>query len=198
MPGRCFCFGSPLACLIDLTAFFRRGSFCLFVIFDRHCITQNIVLFGFSCIAISLIKWSLSNASFQQFLAYFENFSRYQMQTMRKKHSIYEVMEDLFTSEECLKNVFKISCTNSWWNILFLLFFWGGGVLMVFFFKFWCIVIFLFQIYFTVSLFSRSFVCLFLWSLLPVWNFCYMLFVISLCLFVIKCMFQVASTSTFF
>lgn len=197
MPGRCFCFGSPLACLIDLTAFFRRGSFCLFVIFDRHCITQNIVLFGFSCIAISLIKWSLSNASFQQSLAYFENFSRYQMQTMRKKHSIYEVMEDLFTSEECLKNVFKISCTNSWWNILFLLFL-GGGCLNGFFFKFWCIVIFLFQIYFTVSLFSRSFVCLFLWSLLPVWNFCYMLFVISLCLFVIKCMFQVASTSTFF
>lgn len=78
-----------------------------------------------------------------------------------KKHSMYEVMEDLFTSEECLKNVFKISCTNSWWNILFLLFFWGGGVLMVFFFKFWCIVIFLFQFYFTVSLFSRSFVCLF-------------------------------------
>lgn len=107
-------------------------------------------------------------------------------------------MEDLFTSEECLKNVFKISCTNSWWNILFLLFFLGGGVLMVFFFKFWCIVFFLFQIYFTVSFFSRSFVCLFLWLLLPVWNFCYMLFVISLCLFVIKCMFQVASTSTFF
>lgn len=155
------------------------------------------MLFGFSCIAISLIKWSLSNASFQQSLAYFENFSRYQMQTMRKKHSIYEVMEDLFTSEECLKNVFKISCTNSWWNILFLLFL-GGGCLNGFFFKFWCIVIFLFQIYFTVSLFSRSFVCLFLWLLLPVWNFCYMLFVISLCLFVIKCMFQVASTSTFF
>lgn len=155
------------------------------------------MLFGFSCIAISLIKWSLSNASFQQFLAYFENFSRYQMQTMRKKHSIYEVMEDLFSSEECLKNVFKISCTNSWWNILFLLFL-GGGCLNGFFFKFWCIVIFLFQIYFTVSLFSRSFVCLFLWLLLPVWNFCYMLFVISLCLFVIKCMFQVASTSTFF
>lgn len=117
------------------------------------------MLFGFSCIAISLIKWSLSNASFQQSLAYFENFSRYQMQTMRKKHSIYEVMEDLFTSEECLKNVFKISCTNSWWNILFLLFFLGGGgVLMVFFLNFGLLLFSFFKfilllVYFPVRLF---------------------------------------------
>lgn len=109
-----------------------------------------------------------------------------------KKHSMYEVMEDLFTSEECLKNVFKISCTNSWWNILFLLFF-GGGCLNGFFFLNFGVLLFSFfnfillLVYFPV----RLFVCLFLWLLLPVWNFCYMLFVIFLCLFVIKCMFQV-------
>lgn len=156
------------------------------------------MLFGFSCIAISLIKWSLSNASFQQSLAYFENFSRYQMQTMRKKtFNIWSNGRSLYKWR-----VFEKRFQNILYKFLveysFSPFFWGGGVLMGFFFKFWCIVIFLFQIYFTVSLFSRSFVCLFLWLLLPVWIFCYMLFVISLCLFVIKCMFQVASTSTFF
>lgn len=114
------------------------------------------------------------------------------MQTMRKKtfnvwsngRSLYKwrVFEKRFQNilykflvEYSFSPFFLGGCLNGF-------FFLNFGVLLFSFFNF-----ILLLVYFPV----RLFVCLFLWLLLPVWNFCYMLFVIFLCLFVIKCMFQV-------
>lgn len=116
------------------------------------------MLFGFSCIAISLIKWSLSNPSFQQSLAYFENFSRYQMQTMRKKtFNIWSNGRSLYKWR-----VFEKRFQNILYKFLveysFSPFFLGGGVLMVFFLNFGVLLFSFFKfilllVYFPVRLF---------------------------------------------